>query len=148
MAPKGVPHLSSVPHAVYTAHLAREESAHRAPQFLTLRATGKEKFQEQFRGGISIHLTHHTWRNIAMQYSTAYLQHVPTLDTTLHRSCENVRSGRSRYSGRSRPLSDIPCSFGIHVSVIQLTCNRRRRRSDFFRQFLSLRNWLAGAAVS
>jgi len=32
VAPKGVPHLSSVPHAVYTAHLAREESAHRAPQ--------------------------------------------------------------------------------------------------------------------
>ena len=29
VAPKGVPHLSSVPHAVYTAHLAREESAHR-----------------------------------------------------------------------------------------------------------------------
>ena len=28
VAPKGDPHLSSVPHAVYTAHLAREESAH------------------------------------------------------------------------------------------------------------------------
>ena len=32
MAPKGVPPLSSIPHAVYTAHLAREESVHRAPQ--------------------------------------------------------------------------------------------------------------------
>ena len=28
VAPKGDPHLSSVPHAVHTAHLAREESAH------------------------------------------------------------------------------------------------------------------------
>ena len=32
MAPKGVPHLSSVPHVVHTAHLAREETVRRAPQ--------------------------------------------------------------------------------------------------------------------
>ena len=29
---KGDPHLSSVPHAVHTAHLAREETVRRAPQ--------------------------------------------------------------------------------------------------------------------
>ena len=32
VAPKGVPPLSSVPHEMHTAHPAREESVHRAPQ--------------------------------------------------------------------------------------------------------------------
>ena len=53
VAPKGVPHLSSVPHAVYTAHLAREESAHRAPQRWAFDDLPSLHMQAQRQGWVS-----------------------------------------------------------------------------------------------